>query len=407
MAFINCSGKLLKFNDGKSDCSVMFITHLKLQNWRNFRDVDVALADRTYILGPNASGKSNLLDVFRFLRDISKFQGGGLQKAISDRGGLQKLRCLHARRQPEVMIKVALSPSLDAEPEWVYELAFKAEGRKQSQRPQITKERVLRKGNIIIDRPDKDDKKDPIRLTQTHLEQIQANAGFREIAEFFSETTYLHLVPQLLKYSDIIGGRELEDDPFGQGFLDRISRVPAATRDRRLKKIESALTLAVPQFRHLKFVKDEVTGRPHLEAQYTHHRPNAGWQREELFSDGTLRLVGLFWSLLEGDSLLLLEEPELSLNDAIVREIPLILHKMQKDRRKKRQLIISTHSEALLSNKGIDGRGVLLLEPGPEGSTIRTVNESEAAALKAGLSVAEVILPKTRPEKVEQLSLWQ
>ncbi len=76
---------------------IMFITNLKLKNWRNFRDADVPVSDTTFILGANASGKSNLLDVFRFLRDICKTEGGGLQKAIAQRKGLSKLRCLHAR----------------------------------------------------------------------------------------------------------------------------------------------------------------------------------------------------------------------------------------------------------------------------------------------------------------------
>ena len=48
----------------------MLITRLKLKNWRNFRDVDVQLGPRGYVIGANASGKSNLLDVFRFLRTI-------------------------------------------------------------------------------------------------------------------------------------------------------------------------------------------------------------------------------------------------------------------------------------------------------------------------------------------------
>jgi len=47
--------------------------------------VDVSLQERVFLVGPNASGKSNLLDVFRFLRDIAK-DGGGLQKAVADRG---------------------------------------------------------------------------------------------------------------------------------------------------------------------------------------------------------------------------------------------------------------------------------------------------------------------------------
>jgi predicted ATPase len=382
----------------------MYVTRIKLQNWRNFKETEVPLRERTYLLGPNASGKSNFLDVFRFLRDISKFQGGGLQKAISDRGGLQKLRCLHARKPPEVIIEVDLAEHVDDPPAWTYRLAFKPEG-KGAQRTLITQEKVWKDGKLILNRPTSDDKKDTVRLTQTFLEQIQANVEFRDIAGHFSETTYLHLVPQLLKYSDSIGGRQIEGDPFGQGFLERLAKASNRVRESRLKKIEAALTLAVPQFKHLKFVQDKVTGRPHLEAQYEHHRPNAGWQREDHFSDGTLRLLGLFWSLLESDSLLLLEEPELSLNDAIVKQIPLIIQRVQRDRKKKRQLIISTHSEALLRNKGIDGRGVLLLEPGPEGTVIRTISEQETLALKSGFSVADIVLPKARPTSVDQLGL--
>src|SRR5581483_8182930 len=108
----------------------MIVTRLKLKNWRNFVEIDVPLAERSYLLGANASGKSNLLDVFRFLHDVGKPQGGGLQKAISDRGGIQKVRCLHARRDPEVRIEVHLSESgEDRTPAWRYVLGFKPEGK--------------------------------------------------------------------------------------------------------------------------------------------------------------------------------------------------------------------------------------------------------------------------------------
>jgi predicted ATPase len=387
----------------------MVVTRLTLKNWRNFRDVDVALRDRTFLIGANASGKSNMLDVFRFLRDVSKSQGGGLQKAIADRGGIQKIRCLHARRDPEVRIEIHLSESPDDKvPDWKYILGFKAEG-KGAHRTLVSVEQVWRKGSsrAVLDRPNSEDASDSVRLTQTALEQIQANADFREVSSFFSEISYLHLVPQLLKYGDQIGGQRLEDDPFGQGFLERISKASNKTRDSRLKRIGKALALAVPQFRELRFTKDGVTGRPHLEAMYSHYRPNAGWQREEQFSDGTLRLLALLWALAEGESLLLLEEPELSLNDAIVREIPSLIDRIQREKKRRgRQVIITTHSDALLSNPGIDGRSVLLLEPNAEGTTIRAVDSGEAISLNSGLSVAEVVLPKTRPAKAEQLALW-
>lgn len=384
----------------------MLISNIRLKNWRNFQLLDLPLRDVSYVLGPNAAGKSNLLDALRFLRDVSKTKGGGLQAAIAERGGISKVRCLHARRDTEVEIDIELSQELDQPtPSWRYVLAFKPEG-KGAQRLLVSREQVWKDGKQILNRPDKQDGSDALLLTQTHLEQIQTNIKFREVSDFLSEITYLHLVPQLLRFGEKIGGHRLTDDPFGQGFLERLSKTQEKTRTSRLRKISQALSLAVPQFEDLRFVKDDM-GHPHLEARYAHHRPNAGWQSEEHFSDGTLRLFGLLWALLEGSSMLLLEEPEISLNDAIVKEIPLIVDRLQRDRKTKRQVILTTHSDALLSNPGIDERGVVVLETGKQGTTGRPLDASERQALGAGLSVAEVVLPKTRPAKVSQLGLWQ
>ncbi|MFP4306401.1 MAG: AAA family ATPase [Desulfococcaceae bacterium] len=372
----------------------MRVTRLRLKNWLNFRDVEIPLADRCYLIGPNACGKSNFLEAFRFLRDIAKPAGGGLQKAVTDRGGIRKLRCLQARKDAEIRVETWIS---DSETEWAYFLGFKSEGR-GAQRLWITDETVRRNGEILLRRPDKDDRDDPVRLTQTFLEQINANVDFRSLAEFFSDTTYLHLVPQLLTFGDQMAVRRMEDDPFGQGFLERLAKTQKKTRDSRLKRIQNALTAAVPQFDALRFTID-AAGHPHLEARYAHWRPNAGWQTEEQFSYGTLRLIGLLWSLMEGDGLLLLEEPELSLNDGVVEHIPLMIDRVLRESRRRRQVLVSTHSEALLRNP-LDGRGILLLEPGRDGTRIRLPDEAEAAMLQQDFSPAEIFLPKTRPEKL-------
>ena len=145
----------------------MFISKLHLINWRNFKTVDIPLEERMFIVGPNASGKSNLLDVFRFLKDIAK-PDGGLQKAVMKRGGLSKIRNLSARKSAQVEIEVGLTDTKNK----------------------------------------------------------------------------------------------------------------------------------------------------------NHWLPHAGNQREDQFSDGMLRLVGLLWSLLETETLLLLEEPELSLHDSVVEKLP-------------------------------------------------------------------------------------
>lgn len=386
----------------------MLITRLKLKNWRNFREVDVPLGPRAYLIGANASGKSNLLDLFRFLRTLAQTEGGGLQKALKERGGLTKLRSLHARKDPEVRIEVELSDSMAAEvPTWRYVLAFKSEGKGQ-QRVLISEERVEHLGQELLNRPNQDDLQDLQRLTQTHLEQINNNEPFRALVEDFSATTYLHLVPQLLKHGGEISARVMENDPFGQGLMQRIAQTNKRTREARLRRIAQALAQAVPLFSELRFAQDEVTGLWHLEANFTHWRVHGSWQKEDQFSDGTLRLIGLLWALQEGDGLLLLEEPELSLNDGIVQHIPLMIDRVLRGLKKPasaRQVLISTHSEALLSQVN-DPQSVLLIEPGVNGSTVRQPVSDELQAIEHGLNPAEVLLPKTKPQSLDQFGLF-
>jgi len=385
----------------------MQFTRLALSNWRNFRQADVALGPRTYVIGPNASGKSNLLEVFRFLRTIVQPEGGGLQQAVKRLGGLSRLRSLHARRDPVVRIEMEVSNDAaeDKAEKWRYALALKSEGKGQH-RVVVAEELVERDGRPILERPDAEDQKDRERLTQTHLEQLTANQKFRKLMDFFAATTYLHLVPQLLKYGDGISGRLLEQDPFGQGLMQRMAATPKKTRDARLKRIHAALDKAVPLFKELRFIQDPGNGW-HLEANFAHWREKGAWQREDQFSDGTLRLIGLLWALQEGSGLLLLEEPELSLNEEIVAQIPLLIDRVLRDRKKRatsRQVIISTHSRAVLQN--IADAEILLIESGENGSTIRPPNEDEQRRMTYGLTPAEVLLPKTAPQQVQQLGLF-
>jgi len=384
----------------------MRITHVELKNWRNFKQAQFDMGKRVFLIGANASGKSNLLDVFRFLREVSMASGGGLQKAVESRGGITKVRCLQARKDSEVRICVHLSDDSDpTQPSWEYTLAFKAEG-KGDQRVLVTEERVVHNGKALFARPGPEDQTDSLLLTQTYLEQVNENRLFRVIGQHLQDTIYLHLVPQLLKHADEISGRVMESDPFGQGLLQRIAKTPTKTRDARLKRIQQVLAQAVPQFSELEFRQDKATGVPHLAACYQHWRPHGAWQLEDQFSDGTLRLIGFLWALQEGEGLLLLEEPELSLNDSIVRHIPLMIDRVLRKRSAgSRQVIVSTHSEALLRDVGEDAT-VLVLEPSANGTGVRPPSDAEAAQIASGLSVSEVMLPLTLTPKASQLGLF-
>lgn len=382
----------------------MIINRLTVKNWRNFQHINVPLRERQFIVGPNASGKSNLLDIFRFLRDIAKAEGGGFQKAVKDRGGVSKIRCLSAGEDREVAIEIHISDTPDAPATWRYSIGFRQADRGDCQ-THLTYERVWRAGELLLDRPDADDSEDPDRLTQTTLEQTAANAKFREIGRFLRNVNYLHLVPQLIRFGDAIQGKVIEDDPFGQAFLERVASVPPSTRRARLKRIERALKIAVPQFEELAFIRDKRTGHPHLQARYSHWHLNEEWQREDQFSDGVLRLIGLLWALLESDSLVLLEEPELSLNIGIVSKLAPLFARI--GRIHQCQVLVSTHSSTLLTEPCIDGTEVLLLTPAKEGTSVKVSSDIEdiRILLENGFTVGEVVLSRTRPKDTAGVSL--
>jgi len=377
----------------------MIVSHLILKNWRNFRSVDVALGDRVFLVGPNAAGKSNFLEVFRFLRDIAKSEGGGLQNAVAEAGGLKKVRCLGARGRTDVEIEVQLSEAADRPPLWRYSIGLNQDA--DGPKPRLVYERVFQNGQQILNRPEdnSDDKKDPERLTETHLESPFTNQAFRSVGKFFEQVSYVHLVPQLVRHPERFVASKITGEPFGLTFMDRLARTPKGERTEFLKRVGKALKVAVPQFKNLRFV-EEKKGKPHLQVIYEHWRPPGARQQEDQFSDGTIRFIGLFWALLESEGLLLLEEPELSLNSEIVRQIPALMHKLAVKRG--RQVMVSTHSASLLSDEGIGLEEVLLLIPHGEGTDVRPATSiKEAKALvDGGMRIGEAVLPLASPQQM-------
>lgn len=380
----------------------MRLTHVTVKNWRNFKQADFELQDRMFVIGPNASGKSNLLDALRFLRHIAS-PGGGFQDAVDRRGGMARIRCLAARNfnHGHVTLRIAIEDDSNAT-RWSYEVTFTAEPR-GLHRPILRKETVTSGGRQLLARPNTDDKSDPERMTQTHLEQVNANREFRPIVEFLRSIRYLHLVPHLIR--DPERGGDRVEDPYGADFLLRMAETPEKTRNRRLQQINQALRVAVPQLDELTLVQDKI-GRWHLQAGYKHWRPQLAVQNERDFSDGTLRLIGLLWSLLSGKKSggpVLLEEPELSLHTSVVRQLPAILNRVR--RAGGPQVLLTTHSNEVLADEDLDTDEVVILNPGEEGTEAQTAGSlpDVQALLDSELSLAEILLPRTEPDAVQEL----
>jgi predicted ATPase len=386
---------------------VLRFTQLRLRNWRNFTAVDVPLARRMFVVGPNAVGKSNLLDVFRFLRHLT-VEGGGLAQAVKTRRGLSRLRSLHQKgRNSDVEIEVKAIDSDGGE--WRYLLAFNRAGKGgREELPVVKKEEAWyrpagssEEQNKLL-RPDDNDKDDALQLTQTAVQQVAKTRQFRPLKDFFASVTYLHLVPQLIREEQLPPEDALGGDLYGRDLLFRIRATPSRSQEARLARIRDALKLAVPNLNELELVLDKETSRPHLQAAFVHWRDPAAKQDEREFSDGTLRLIGLLWALQEPAGPLLLEEPELSLHSGIVRHLAPFIARAQRGPAG-RQALVSTHNDLLMSDPGIGADEVLLVRPANEGSVvIQGASQPDIRrALQNGLTAADVVMPLTAMQQID------
>ena len=385
----------------------MIISKIELFNWKNFHRCEVGVQERCFVVGANAAGKSNFIDALRFLRDVAK-QGGGLQTAVRVRGGITKIRCLAAREQSNVKLAIELSESDSRELCWHYELNFKHTGGGiRENQVKIVSEKVFsgREQRYVLDRSAETLGEDEETLKYTYLEQPNANKDFRVIQQFLQNVEYLNVVPQMVRESASSSYSGDKEDYYGRNFLKRLALLNDNTRRSYFRRINEFLKLAVPQLEELSFVKDEI-GVPHLEARYVHWRTRGSKQQEMQFSDGTLRLIGFLFALIDSNGVLLLEEPEINLHPGIVAQFPEFIAKIQRVKKGGRQVFITTHSYDILSNEGIAPEEVLLLTNSPEGTEVEVLSNVEKAKniLAAGFSMADVVMPLTKPWSIESMS---
>jgi len=82
----------------------MRLTRVYARNFKSFRELDIRLDDLNVLIGANASGKSNFVQLFTFVRDIVE---SGLDNAISIQGGAQYLRNVNCEKD-DLTIELAV-----------------------------------------------------------------------------------------------------------------------------------------------------------------------------------------------------------------------------------------------------------------------------------------------------------
>jgi predicted ATPase len=352
-------------------------TRLRLSSFRNFSSIQLSLGDRLLIFGPNGAGKSSLLDAIRFLTELPS--PGGLHGAVERRGG-RYLRSLRAPTTGDV--KIEIEADLEGEP-WGYSLTFALD--KQGL-PRIRTEAVRHGRRRLLRRPEADDRREPLRLTQTHLEQASTAAPLSPLIDALRSVRSWspHQPPSSLSRS--------------------ILTTPKRPREARLRRVLELARAVFPRLDRIALDHDDL-GVPQVVLRMDRGR-NATLHPEPLLSPGTLRLLSLLWEATDGAGPLLLDDPEQGLHPEVVgRLLDLVA---AAGPRTGRQLLVATHAERLLDDNRVAPSEILLLHAAPEGTLAELAAEDtqiRSIAAEDG-PLGPIIAARTGPSGDGQIPLY-
>jgi predicted ATPase len=81
----------------------MFLRSIKVSNFKSFEEIRVDFNRFNVLIGANASGKSNFVSIFNFLKDIAN---SGLDNAISMQGGIDYIRNINLGPSQDLSIEL-------------------------------------------------------------------------------------------------------------------------------------------------------------------------------------------------------------------------------------------------------------------------------------------------------------
>src|SRR4051812_9113336 len=81
------------------------ITNLKIDNFKSLKEIEIGFKNLNFIVGPNASGKSNLADALDFL---SHAINENLAYAVAEKGGFYNI-CHRRQRRAKGAISITVN----------------------------------------------------------------------------------------------------------------------------------------------------------------------------------------------------------------------------------------------------------------------------------------------------------
>jgi AAA15 family ATPase/GTPase len=389
----------------------MFVKSVSISNFKSFKQLDLNHLGRFNVLiGTNASGKTNFIQIFRFLRDLANH---GLANAVSLQGGVDFLRNANLPQNKECSFRITYDPDLVSKRkknghvytlkylEIVYAFRFLfSDGDKvrikqdhlfkkfevfESPAPDefvfkgTGESRLFNRGGEIVyelDLPSgillSENDFIPPFLKDEKLEEDALLIGMpyfgfvHRLDKFFDKVSIYDFDPKLPKHSVPISGKtDLEEDASNlaicikniienhekkRKFINLVRDLLPFVEDIEIERLDKSLLLKM---------KDSFSGGNFVPSSFISH--------------GTLNMIAMIIALyFDKKSLIIIEEPERSIHPGLLTK----LVAMMKEVADRKQIIVTTHHPDIV--KLADISDILFSSRDKEGfSTISRPAENE------------------------------
>jgi len=369
------------------------VQRLILRNFRSFKEVDVELRPLNIVVGANASGKTNLVQAFRFLRDIARH---GLENAVALQGGAEYLTNLNSPGERECHIEIVFTPRMtlrrvsterllqDIKVDEVrHSLTIRTIRKTNSAK--IVQERLevrylvsgVNRENLLITRKGRTVRIEALPSTLSHLSSfkgrrlglgVDQNASLMLPASllsgfppsFYDESIAIYdFSPKLAKQAVPISSHlALSEDGANLPLIvQQILRSPRG-RDRLLRLLQMVL----PYIKQL-----SVTTGQHVSLQMQETYFDKRTLPAALLSDGTVEVVALIVAMFFSPfnpQLLIIEEPDRNLHPGVMSALMALFREAAENT----QLLITTHNPELV--RQADVSDLLLVDRDSEGNSV-------------------------------------
>lgn len=367
------------------------LTHLAVTNWRNFAHIEFDMSSRLFVVGPNSSGKTNLLGALRFLGDIGR---RGLVAASEDLGGPDRF----FRSGADSAAFVATFNDTQNSAEFALFLRLISAGPESTKRGSDADQTfAFPMTDPLTGEPN--DRYLDVHQTITAGGKKSADEGESfpvedeeaqrtRVRQTLAGIRYIHPNPKkMLERADRY------DPDHGTGFFQHAGRFSDQQLNAALNRIRPIMAAAVPEVPNLSYLRMGL-GTEVVFYSDTPVRGASGVYSHEQFSEGTLRLLGMLFDLATlplTTSIVLIEEPETFLQASVVRSLPSLLAEVAMNRDV--QMVISTHSPELIDSELVLPSQILMLRSEDGETTGQLLSESNDPRIKAVVSAG---LPKSQ-----------